>query len=368
MTSAERRPVKLRPEIVALPPYKQGKPAPVDAYKLSSNENPYPPLDGVIEDVVRATSFNRYPDATALAVREVLAERNGVSVDEVHIGAGSVSIISQLISAAAGAGDEVVYPWRSFEAYPGLVTVAGATSVQVPLKADDSLDLPALAEAVTERTRVVIVCSPNNPTGTVVGAAEFADFMDSIPDDLLVLLDEAYYEFIDREDAVDGLALTGRYPNLVVLHTFSKAYGLAGLRIGWAIGPVDILNAARASAIPLSVTEPSQVAALASLERDSELAERVSHIRARRNVIRDGFLDRGLRVPEAQGNFIWLGAGDETDRVQDVLFSHGIVARAFPGSGVRISIGEEESIVSLFRAADEIAQLLPAAHPLSTLG
>ena len=163
--------VRLRPEIAALPPYRQGRPAPVDGFKLSSNENPHEPLPGV-EAAVAASAheINRYPDATALAVRERIAERFGVTADEVIVGAGSVSLIAQFITAAAAPGDEVVYSWRSFEAYPGLVTVAGATSVQVPNRADHSHDLEAMAAAVTDRTRVVIVCSPNNPTGTVVTA------------------------------------------------------------------------------------------------------------------------------------------------------------------------------------------------------
>ena len=204
-----------------------------------------------------AHEIHRYPDATALAVRERIAEKFGVTSDEVIVGAGSVSLIAQFITAAAAPGDEVVYSWRSFEAYPGLVTVAGATSVRVPNRPDHSHDLEAMAAAVTDRTRVVIVCSPNNPTGTVVTADEFERFMAAVPGDLLVLLDEAYIEFVRDEASVDGRTLIGRYPNLVLLRTFSKAYGLAGLRVGYAIGPVAILDAARSTAIPLSVTAAS---------------------------------------------------------------------------------------------------------------
>ena len=156
---------------------------------------------------------------------------------QVHLGNGSVSLLAQLISAAAGAGDEVVYSWRSFEAYPGLVTVAGATSVQVPNRPDGGHDLDAMADAITDRTRVVIVCTPNNPTGPIVTANEFAAFMARVPSSLLVLLDEAYYEFVTDDSVVDGIPLLSRYPNLVVLRTFSKAYGLAGLRVGYAVGP-----------------------------------------------------------------------------------------------------------------------------------
>lgn len=355
--------MKLRPEILATPPYRQGRPAGRDAFKLSSNENPFPPLPGVLEAVVSAAAVNRYPDASALALREVLAERVGTSVDEVHVGAGSVALLSQLITAAAGPGDEVVYAWRSFEAYPGLVTVAGGTSVQVPNRADHSHDLAAIAAAVTERTRVVIVCSPNNPTGTVVSAAEFEAFLDSVPSDVLVILDEAYAEFVTDPSAVNGLALLGSRPNLVVLRTFSKAYGLAGLRIGWAVGPATILDAARAAAIPLSVTEPAQQAAIASLGLEAELLERVGMLAVRRDELAERLRALGLAVPTAQGNFLWIAAGDESTGVGEILLEHGVVARVFPGDGVRVSIGEADAADGIIEAARRIVDLFAADHP-----
>jgi histidinol-phosphate aminotransferase len=355
--------VKLRPEILATPPYRQGKPAGADAFKLSSNENPFPPLPGVLDAVMAAVAVNRYPDASALALREVLAARHGVSVDEVHVGAGSVALLSQLITAAAGPGDEVVYAWRSFEAYPGLVTVAGATSIEVPNRADHSHDLDAIAAAVTERTRVVIVCSPNNPTGTVVSAADFAAFLDHIPSDVLVLLDEAYAEFVTAPDAVNGMRLVGTRPNLVVLRTFSKAYGLAGLRIGWAIGPAVVLDAARAAAIPLSVTEPAQQAAIASLGLEEELLERVGSLAARRDALAHDLRALGLAVPDAQGNFLWIPAGDQATTAGEILVENGVVARVFPGDGVRVSVGEDEATGRIVAAATRIVEMLPADHP-----
>ena len=182
-------PVRLRPEISALPPYRQGAQAAPDAFKLSSNENPFDPLPAVVEALRDAVQVNRYPDATAAGLRAVLAERHGVTTDEVHVAAGSVSLLSQFLLAAVGPGDEVVYAWRSFEAYPGLVTVAGGTSVQVPLRPDGSHDLAAMAAAVTDRTRVAVLCSPNNPTGTTISTADFEAFMAAVPDHLLVLLD-----------------------------------------------------------------------------------------------------------------------------------------------------------------------------------
>ncbi|MBX3095168.1 MAG: histidinol-phosphate transaminase [Cryobacterium sp.] len=343
----------LRPEILATAPYRQGRPAPTSSFKLSSNENPFEPLPAVIE-AINSPSINRYPDATAAAVAARIAAKFGVTPGEVHVGAGSVSILAQLIQAAAAPGDEVLYSWRSFEAYPGLVTVAGATSVQVPNTADHGHDLPAMTAAVTDRTRAIIVCSPNNPTGTVVSQAEFERFMATVPATVLVMLDEAYIEFVTDSDAANGERLLGRYPNLVILRTFSKAYGLAGLRIGYAIGPEYILDAARATAIPLSVTEQAQRGALASLDHEAELLERVAVIAARRDEAWHAATEAGLDVPRSQSNFLWLATEDRTVEVNEVLLKHGIVARVLGGDGIRVSIGEAESVEKLVVAAREV--------------
>jgi len=360
--------VRLRPEIVALPAYRQGKAANASAFKLSSNENPFDPLPGVVDAVNAVSAFNRYPDASALALRERLAARYGLSADEVHIGAGSVALLSQLILAAAGPGDEVLYSWRSFEAYPSLVTVSGATSVTAPNRADHGHDLPAMAALITPRTRVVIVCSPNNPTGVIVTADEFAAFMEQVPADLLVILDEAYAEFVTDPTAVDGTTLLGRYPNLVVLRTFSKAYGLAGLRVGYGLGPVGILDAARATAIPLSVTGQGSAAALASLDAEPELLERVGVIAERRDGIRAALVAAGLDVPRSQANFVWLPLGEATAASTDSFTNAGLVVRPFHPEGIRVSIGEEESVATLLRIGAEIVQDLPTGHPARRLG
>jgi histidinol-phosphate aminotransferase len=349
--------VTLRPEIAGLAPYRQGRPAAADAFKLSSNENPFPPHPAIVE-AIAAASVNRYPEASAALLRARLAERLGRAADEVHVGSGSVAILQQLISAAAGPGDEVLYAWRSFEAYPGLVTVAGATSVTVPNLPDGRHDLERMAAAITDRTRAVIVCTPNNPTSTIVTSDEFAAFMAEVPETLLVLLDEAYREFVTDPAAVEGMALLDRHPNLVVLRTFSKAFGLAGLRVGYAAGPAYVLDAARSAAIPLSVTETAQRAALAALDHEDELLERVAEIVARRARVRDGLRDAGLDVPEPQGNFVWLPTGDATVAAAEVLERHGIIARVFPPDGIRVSIGEPESVDPLLRSAAEVVGML----------
>lgn len=358
-TEASRTLVRLRPEIVATAAYRQGKPAPADSFKLSSNENPYPPIPAVTAAIADATT-NRYPDASAFELRSRLAARHGVPVEAVHTGAGSVSILAQLIQAVAGPGDEIVYAWRSFEAYPGLVTVAGATSVQVPNLPDHRHDLPAMAAAVTDRTRAIIVCTPNNPTSTIVTAAEFASFMAEVPSSVLVILDEAYAEFVTDPAAVRGEGMLAEYPNMVVLRTFSKAYGLAGLRIGFALGAPYILDAARNTAIPLSVTETGQRAAMAALEHEGELLAQVATIVSQRDRIWSSLVEQGWDTPRPQGNFVWLPTGDFTAEASDIFVEHGIVGRAL-GEGIRMSIGEPESVEKLLEAAAEVVQKLPTS-------
>ena len=359
--------VTLRPEIAALPPYRQGRPAAADAFKLSSNENPNDTHPAILA-AIGESHLNRYPDGAATALRARLAERAGVSVDEVHVGAGSVSILSQLIQAAAAPGDEVVYAWRSFEAYPSLVMVAGATSVQVPNLPGGHHDLDAMAAAITDRTRVVLLCTPNNPTSTLITTAQFTAFMAKVPPTVLVLLDEAYFEFVTDPHAVNGLDELQRHPNLVVLRTFSKAFGLAGLRVGWAIGASYILDAARSAAIPLSVTEPAQRAAIAALDVEADLLAGVDDLIARRAHVYEQLTSVGLVVPEPHGNFVWIAARDETSAVAALLEDDGIVGRVFAGEGVRVSIGEDASVERLLRSAARIVETLPKAAENARLG
>lgn len=348
--------MRIRPEIAALPAYKQGRQAGADVFKLSSNENPFDPLPGVVQAVQAAHGFNRYPDATAARLRARLAERFGTTDDHVHVAAGSVSILFQLAQATSGAGDEILFSWRSFEAYPSLTTVAGSTAVTVPNDADGRHDLEAMADAVTDRTRMIIVCTPNNPTGPVVTQAGFDAFLARVPADVLIVLDEAYAEFVTDPDAVDGArVLAAGHPNVVVLRTFSKAYGLAGLRVGYAVGDPRVLAAARSTGIPLSVTAAAEQAALASLDAEDELRERVAELAARRDELAARLRETGWDVPEAQGNFVWLPAGDRALEVAEAFEAAGLIVRPFAGDGVRISIGEAESLGHIVRVAASVA-------------
>lgn len=359
MTDSLQPAVRLRKEVLALAGYRQGNQAHQDAFKLSSNENPFDPIPAVVAAIAASSAVNRYPDASGLELRARLAERFGVRVEEVHLGAGSVSILAQLIQAAAGAGDEVIYSWRSFEAYPLLVTVAGATSVQVPNSADHRHDLPAMLLAITARTRVIIVCSPNNPTGAAVTVIEFAEFMAAVPNNILVILDEAYIEFVTDASVVNGMQVIARYPNLVTTRTFSKAYGLAGLRIGYAVGRQYILDAARATAIPLSVTEISQRAAVVSLDYDELLLERVHSLALLRDQVWDSLVGQGWSVPRPHGNFVWLPTGPATGAALEVFSAAGIVVRDLGSDGIRVTIAETQSVDKLLSAAAEVVGTLP---------
>ncbi len=238
-------PPRPRDTIASIPAYVAGKPpAPrpgQQVYKLSSNENPHPPLPGVVEAAEAAVAqMNRYPDMGNSALYAALSERLGVPQERLAAGTGSVAVLYHLLQAFCDPGDEVVYAWRSFEAYPIAVSATGAVSVQVPVDADGRHDLDAMAAAVTDRTKVVVVCTPNNPTGPSVTDSELRAFVAKVPDHVLVVVDEAYREFVREEDPVDGLALAAEHANVAVMRTFAKAYGLAGFRVGYLVAHADV--------------------------------------------------------------------------------------------------------------------------------
>ncbi|MBT2382824.1 histidinol-phosphate transaminase [Streptomyces sp. ISL-11] len=335
---------KLRPALEGVPSYKPGKPAaagsPV-AYKLSSNENPYPPLPGVLEKAVTAAgSINRYPDMACTGLMTELAERFSVPVSHLATGTGSVGVAQQLVQATSGPGDEVIYAWRSFEAYPIITQVSGATPVQVPLTADEVHDLDAMLAAITERTRLIFVCNPNNPTGTVVRRAELESFLDRVPSDVLVVLDEAYIEFVRDAEVPDGLDLYRDRPNVCVLRTFSKAYGLAGLRVGFAVAHEPVAAALRKTAVPFGVSHIAQEAAVASLRSEDALRERVAALVEERARVVEALTGQGWTVPETQANFVWLRLGERTADFAAACERAGVVVRPFPGEGIRATIGE----------------------------
>lgn len=349
--------MRLRPEIAAVPPYQQGRPAPQGGYKLSSNENPFPPLPAVVEAVKReAERVNRYPRPGAPDLRAALAAELSVDVERVLIGDGSASLLQQLIHAVAGPGDEVIYAWRSFDAYPLFVRMGGATPIEVPVDADHAHDLDAMADAITERTRAVIVCSPNNPTGTIVDREALDAFIARVPADVLIMLDEAYIEFV-REQTVDGIALQRAHDNLVVLRTFSKAHGLAGLRVGYAVGDPAVLRGADMAGVPLSQTALASAAAIAALEHVGETFARIEALADQRDALWQRLVDAGVAVPRPYGNFFWIPSSPgQEDAIHDILDANRIVAKVFT-DGTRISVGEPAADEHILAAATAIQAL-----------
>jgi histidinol-phosphate aminotransferase len=341
-----------------IPAYVAGRPPQphpgMTTYKLSSNENPYPPLPGVVEAATAAAEqMNRYPDMGNTALYEALSDKLAVPTDHLALATGSVALIYQLVQAFCEPGDEVVHAWRSFEAYPIAVTAAGARGVQVPVTAHGRHDLDAMRAAITDRTKVVMVCTPNNPTGPAVTQAELDAFLEGVPEQVLVVVDEAYVEFVRMGDAVNGVATVRAHDNVISTRTFSKAYGLAGFRVGYAVAPEPIAAALRAVSLPFGVSNVAQAAAIASLRAEPALLERVDALVAERERVVKGLADGGLVVPEPQGNFVWFAAGDRTLALAAAADELGIVIRPFAGDGARISIGEPEAndrVIELTRA------------------
>jgi histidinol-phosphate aminotransferase len=325
-------------------------------YKLSSNENPYPPLPGVLEAVATAAAqMNRYPDMGCGALYDALAAKLDVAADQLAAGTGSVAVLYQMLQAYCDPGDEVVYAWRSFEAYPIAVSVAGAASVQVPLTGDARHDLDAMAAAVTERTKVVLLCTPNNPTGPALTHAEVSAFVERIPKPVLVVVDEAYREFVRIDDPVDTLALIRERANVVAMRTFAKAYGLAGLRVGYLVGPTAVASAVRACSLPFGVSTIAQVAAVASLGAEAELLARVDALVEERDRVTRVLAGQGWHLPDAQGNFEWLPLGGRTTDFAAAAEDAGIMVRPFAGDGVRVTIGEVEANDRFLELADRSA-------------
>ena len=344
--------IRPRPVVDRLPRYAAGKPAAavegLESYKLSSNENPLPPIPAVLQAIAEQTDFNRYPDPLSSKLRGALAEFLHVPAEDIVTGAGSLGALNQLLVTFAGQNDdgkadEVIYAWRSFEAYPICVGLAGAESVRIPLTADGRHDLDAMAAAMTARTKVILLCTPNNPTGPILEAGETERFIRSVPADVVIVIDEAYQEFVRAQDAVDGIEMYRKYANVVVLRTFSKAHGLAGLRVGYSISNPDLTQHLRVAATPFAVSQIAERAAVTSLQNFGQVVERVQSLVDERERVTTGLRDLGWFIPAAQGNFVWLGLGEDSAEFAALAAEQALSVRAFGNEGVRVSIGEVEA-------------------------
>ena len=349
--------VHIRPALDALPAYAPGRTVP-GAFKLASNEMAFPPLTAVtaaITDAIGgdASGINRYPDNSSSALVTALAELVGVDRNRVVAGSGSVALCQQLVQITCEAGDEVLFGWRSFEAYPIVTQVVGAVPVRVPVTSEHALDLPAMAAAVTPATRLIYICTPNNPTGTVVHRDELNTFFDAVPDNVLVVIDEAYREFDTDPHSPDGVELATGRPNVLALRTMSKAYQLAGLRVGYAVGDPSVITALTKVAIPFSVNSLAQSAALAALHSREELKPRWAQVISERSRVTAALRTTGYEVPESQANFIWLPLRERATAFARHCEDHKVIVRPFAdvAGGVRVTIGASEENDAFLAAA-----------------
>ena len=357
--SAEHANIPVRPVFNTLPSYAAGKPpVPVEGlpqYKLSSNENPLGPVPEVACVLAEFATAHRYPDPLSTALRQKLSARLGVDADDIVTGAGSLGALNQILKTFAGVNadgvqDEVIYAWRSFEAYPILVGIMGARSVQVPNLPNGAHDLDAMAAAITDRTRLILVCTPNNPTGPAVTESQIRAFLAKVPAHIPVVIDEAYFEFCaastvlaGEEAPLNGLDIYRDYENVIILRTFSKAQGLAGLRVGYSISHPQITQHLRVAATPFAVTALAEAAAIASIEHEDAVMERVSHLVSERERVTARLRDLGYEFPSTYANFVWLPLGERTGEFVQLMAEHALSVRAFGTEGVRVSIGEVEA-------------------------
>lgn len=371
--------VSARPAVAAMPAYRPGRNAAdlareigvPTAVKLASNELPFPPLPAVLAAIsATAAETTRYPDNGAVVLTRALADRYDVDPGQVALGCGAVTVCQQLAQAFVDPGTSIAFGWRSFEIYPLLAQVAGGRTQQVPLvpgspgATADTFDLPALAAAVDESTRLVFVCNPNNPTGTAVRRAELETFLDTVPADTLVVLDEAYREFVTDPDVPDGVELMRGRPNVAVLRTFSKAWGLAGLRVGYLLAEDPaVADAVRRTLVPFSVSTLAQAAAVAALASEDEVRERVASVTTERTRLTAALRERGLAVADSQANFVWLPLGERTVEVAAALEARAVITRPFPGEGLRVTVGSRSEDDVFLGALDDVLTSAAAGVP-----
>ncbi|MBX3269997.1 MAG: histidinol-phosphate transaminase [Sandaracinaceae bacterium] len=354
------------PNVERLVPYSPGKPVEelerelgiTGAVKLASNENPWGPSPAAIEAMrAAAAGVHRYPDAAAWELRRALAAHHGVSMDELVVGNGSNELIDLVCRTYAGPGDHAVIGAPSFVCYALGLTAADVPFDEVPLREHLAWDLPAMAARVNAATRIVFVANPNNPTGAHVGGAELEAFLRSVPEHVLVVLDEAYVEFADAADYVSALALRETRERLIVLRTFSKAYGLAACRVGYAIGRPEVVEYLNRTRAPFNVSAIAQAAARAALADPAHVAAYVEKNRAERARVVAALGGLGLRVAPSQANFVLVDYARDNRAVYDALLRMGVIVRPMPApiaTWLRVTIGRPEENDRFLAATREL--------------
>jgi histidinol-phosphate aminotransferase len=328
--------------------------------KLASNETPWAPHAAVLEAVEAALhNLNRYPDPTASSLRHRIADRHGVPVSGVAVGNGSCDILLAAAEAMLEPGAEIVYAWPSFSMYPHLAAMTGARAVTVPVDDEGRHDLDAMAREITAATRIVLVCNPNNPTATALPIEQIDEFVAGVPRHVAVILDEAYVEFSTMQDPDESLPLLKRHPNLVLLRTFSKVYGLCGLRVGYALCSEDFRVGVDRVRQPFAVNMLAQAAAAEAMLHQDEVARRVERTAIERVFVQDELAERGLDVTESHANFSWVGLGDRDEAaVMSGLSERGVIVRAGTALGeegrLRVTYGTRHENERFLTALDEV--------------
>jgi len=312
--------------------------------KLASNENPYPPVEEVRNAIIEEIqSINRYPNSGSYYLCRELAEHLGLSHENIFVGNGSNEIIDLLVRAFVQPGDEIIYPFPSFIVYPIVTQLVGARAIEVPLL-DYRVDLVEMKKKITSRTRIIFICNPNNPTGTYVNKDEVNEFLEGIPSNILVVFDEAYFEYVVAEDFPDTFALLDNRPNILILRTFSKVHALAGLRIGYSISDKEIVTCLHKVRQPFNVNKIAQVAARATLKYIDRIAERIKESVEQREYVREELQKLGFTVPPSQTNFLLAIPPEGVNDIVEKLMDRGIIVRGMKPFGlgdetIRITVG-----------------------------
>ncbi|PYI66627.1 aminotransferase [Arthrobacter livingstonensis] len=341
--------------VASLPVYSKAGGTVPPRWRASSNESFLPPSAAVLAAIdAAARRCQQYPTLQGDPLVAALSRGLGVDEGQIVAGAGSLAVLQQLLTAFTGPGTEVVFAWRSYEAYPILVRLAGARDVQVPLAPGHRHDLAAMAGAVTDATAAVILCSPNNPTGTVLTEAEVEGILARIPAHVLVVLDQAYLEFTDGagSSSAHSLALLEAHSNLVILRTFSKAYGLAGLRAGYLVAHPEIAAAVRAASPPFGLNAIAEAAAVAALADTGALGRNLATVVEGRTSFHAALASRGLELPASGANFLWLPVGQGAASLEAACLAEGVSVRSFAGEGVRVTVGSRDAEAAVLRGVD----------------
>ncbi len=358
----------MRPHLKKVRPYVPGKPIEElrrernfkgEILKLASNENPYPPIKEITKVIIEELEqLNRYPNSGSYYLCRDIAERYGVDTEQVFVGNGSNEIIDLLARAFINPEDEIVFPFPSFIVYPIVSQLMGVKAVEVPLK-DYRLDLRAVKEAITHRTKIIFICNPNNPTGTYVSSGDVEQLLNGLRSDIIVAFDEAYFEYVVADDYPDSLELLKSHPNIIVFRTFSKIFSLSGLRVGYSISEPSLVTCLHKVRQPFNVNRVAQAAARAALKHSEMMNVRVKENRTQMKLVRDSLIEHGFRVPESQTNFLLALPHAEIGDIIDKLLELGIIVRPMEPFGLgkgtmRVSIGTPEENKRFIAAIDEI--------------